>query len=566
MLKLLLIQPPIQDFYDTDVRLQPIGLASLKASVLKHLGDKIEVKIIDFHQGWGRKTIAIPRELKYLRDYYPHHDKSPFCLFHAYYHFGADFETLAEKVALEKPNWVGISSLFSPYYREVLQCAQSIKEKIKTTILLGGSHVSACPELMLNNPHVDFILRGEGERPLVEFLKVAMRSEQASSLSQDYGSQVPNLGYKLHGKIILNAMEANYPLSEIPPPDLSDLNPQNYRYEGKAMTMLVSSRSCPHRCSFCSVHQTFGYNYRRNNVKRVMDEIRNRYKQGYRVIDFEDDNLSFYQDEMKELCQDLIREFPKQEMQFVAMNGISYLSLDNEILSLMRKAGFTHLNLALVSSDKTVRETTKRPHTIEKYLEVVHEAFRLGFKIVSYQILGLPNEKLESMLQTLAFAAGLPILLGASPFYLTPNSPISKALRISSNESDVFKARLSAMAIEGEDFSRDELYTLFISTRIFNFIKSWKLDEPEISLAEALESLNLNDIREKNGIKILKELFQNGILLADTPQDFKPLKRFRYEVFARLCELTKTIATLEGKKVLLNEEIWAASKRVMLAS
>ena len=43
------------------------------------------------------------------------------------------------------------------------------------------------------------------------------------------------------------------------------------------------------------------------------------------------------------------------------MNGISYLSLDDELLELMFRAGFSHLNLALVSSDKTVRETTEAP-------------------------------------------------------------------------------------------------------------------------------------------------------------------------------------------------------------
>jgi radical SAM superfamily enzyme len=67
----------------------------------------------------------------------------------------------------------------------------------------------------------------------------------------------------------------------------------------------------------------------------------------------------------------------------------------------MKCAGFTRLNLALVSSDTTVLETTKRPHTVAKYLEVVEAAHRLGFAITSYQILGLPFESLASMVQTL---------------------------------------------------------------------------------------------------------------------------------------------------------------------
>src|SRR4029078_2347870 len=43
-LKVLLVQPPVQDFYDTDVRLQPIGLAYLKAAVKKHL-PHVEISI-----------------------------------------------------------------------------------------------------------------------------------------------------------------------------------------------------------------------------------------------------------------------------------------------------------------------------------------------------------------------------------------------------------------------------------------------------------------------------------------------------------------------------------------
>src|SRR5215468_2798308 len=68
-LKVLLVQPPVQDFYDTDVRLQPIGLAYLKAAVNKDL-PQVEVIIKDFHAGCGRKTVKIPQELKYLTDYY----------------------------------------------------------------------------------------------------------------------------------------------------------------------------------------------------------------------------------------------------------------------------------------------------------------------------------------------------------------------------------------------------------------------------------------------------------------------------------------------------------------
>ena len=82
-MRILLIQPPIQDFYETDIRLQPIGLCYLKAAILNRFPDS-EVILRDYHQGWGRKTIPIPKELSYLRPYYAAWDKSPFSTFFHY--------------------------------------------------------------------------------------------------------------------------------------------------------------------------------------------------------------------------------------------------------------------------------------------------------------------------------------------------------------------------------------------------------------------------------------------------------------------------------------------------
>jgi hypothetical protein len=118
----------------------------------------------------------------------------------------------------------------------------------------------------------------------------------------------------------------------------------------------------------------------------------------------------------------------------------------------MRAAGFSRLNLALVSSDVAILETSKRPHTIEKYKEVVLAARRLGFQITSYQILGLPYESIESMLGTLSLAARLPVLLGASMFYRTPASPIASIYASEGGDSH-FLARMTAIANESKFFS-----------------------------------------------------------------------------------------------------------------
>src|SRR6476646_10125118 len=135
-MRVLLIQPPVQDFYDTDVRLQPIVLCYLKAAVKKHLPET-EVIVKDYHSGHGRKTVAIPRELRYLKEYYPVADKSPFSTFHQYFHFGNSFDAIESEIAELKPYVVGISSLFTPYFREALEVAARVKKRTQAIVVIG---------------------------------------------------------------------------------------------------------------------------------------------------------------------------------------------------------------------------------------------------------------------------------------------------------------------------------------------------------------------------------------------------------------------------------------------
>ncbi|GAK58697.1 Fe-S oxidoreductase [Candidatus Vecturithrix granuli] len=537
--KLLLLQPPVQDFYNTAIRLQPIGLCYLKATVQKFLPE-FQVVVKDYHQGWGRHTLPLPKELAYLKDYYAYPDKSPFSSFYQYYHFGASFEAIAEDVAAEQPDLIGISSLFSPYFREVMRCAEAIKQRWNAPIILGGAHVSVEPERMLRHECIDFVIRGEGERPLVEFLRAWMQQS-------DY-DKVPNLGFKRHAKLILNPLAPNYAIDDLPVPDFSDFPANRYLFEQRPLSFVITSRGCPHRCAFCSVHLTFGYRYRRRSNEAILHELQQRYHAGYRVFDFEDDNLTFDRQAMLELCEKIIANFPPGDLQFLAMNGLSYHSLDVELLHKMKLAGFTHLNLSLVSANQSIRNQTRRPHSLEHYFTVVHEAAQLGFQIVSYQILGLPDESLDSMIATLVLNAQLPVLLGASIFYLTPGSPLAQEFP-PLTETDVFKARLTAMSIETPHIKRDDLFTLFVTTRILNFFKGLELPEKSMPLAEVLHDAEQQGGRTTLGVTILHKLFEQHSLYATVGNNLKPVRRFQVELFFRVWNQLERICTQQGRQI-----------------
>jgi radical SAM superfamily enzyme YgiQ (UPF0313 family) len=227
------------------------------------------------------------------------------------------------------------------------------------------------------------------------------------------------------------------------------------------------------------------------------------------------------------------------------MNGISYLSLDREILELMKKAGFRNLNISLVSANDHILARLGRPHTLSKYLDVVDQAHGLGFDIVSYQILGLPYESLEDIINTMALMASLPVLIGASIFYLTPGCPIAREFP-EMTESDIFKARSTAMAIETDQFRRDDLYTLFITARIINFLKGLRLKGATVTLHDALNEAERGGHRKELGAQILRKLLDERRLYATTKGGLEPLPRFKAEVFLKVLMKSKTVRTQEG--------------------
>ncbi|NOX88686.1 MAG: radical SAM protein [Calditrichaeota bacterium] len=541
-MKIVLIQPPVEDFYSTPVRLQPIGLAYLKAAIKKYFPE-IEVIIKDYHHGYQKRSIPLPEELLFLREYYPYPDRSPFSTFYHYYRFGASYDKIISDLAQMNPDLIGVPVLFTAYAPQALMLAEIIKKKLQIPVLLGGSHVSAMPRKVLEHPFVDFAIRGEGERPMVEFID--------QWLGKKKWEKVPNLGFKSgDSNIRLNEAKANFPLEEIPFPDLSDFKPENYRYGKSNLCFVISSRSCPYRCAFCSVHKTFGDSFRLRSVENIVEELEMRYDQGYSVFDFEDDNLSFDLKRFERLNRALISNFRDKKVKFMAMNGLSYFRLSADILPLMYKAGFRDLNISLVSINTGLLSRLKRPHNLARYKEVAEEAERLGMSVISYQILGLPGDTLSSMVDTLIFHSRLRVKVGASPFYVTPDMPLYRQISKKS-KWDWVNGRLTTLGAVDDKSMRDGIYTLFILSRMVNFLKALPGIDGDVSFAEILADKDRLDKRTRLGLEILERLIKEKRLFAAAGNEFKELKRFDFALFREFWDKIGFIKSMSKGKIYI---------------
>ena len=168
--------------------------------------------------------------------------------------------------------------------------------------------------------------------------------------------------------------------------------------------------------------------------------------------------------------------------------------------------------------------------------------------MVSYQILGLPQESLASMIQTLAFNARLPVLLGASPFYRIPNSPIAQGAIFTPR--DYVRARLTAMAMDTEWCPRDAVYTLFVTTRIVNFLKGLP-----VTGREELHELIAQDWpapRLRMGSILLQRLAETGVLAFWTRQGLVRNDKFQAELFWRVLRDIGQITCQNGATIAVD--------------
>jgi len=472
-MKILLIQPPIQDFYQTSIRTQPIGLAYLAASLVTH---GHEVEILD-GQTEKKKSIPIPSELSYLRNFYPFNDHSPFKLYTGYYHFGMGWEEIGQKIKDSNADVFGISSSFTPYHGEAIEIARIIKEwDRRKIVVMGGAHVSCDPEGVLQSPAVDYALMGEGEK------RFPLLLEQIEEQGRGSIKDIDGIGYQKDGEIQINPLQSFIQdLDSLPPPARELLDPDRYRMRKKRSTMIITSRGCPHGCAYCSTHLVMGTSFRTRTPEAILKEmVECRKGYGIQTFDIEDDNFTFDQERAKKLMSLVIKNFGEDRLELSAMNGVSFASLDEELLKLMKRAGFRTINLSFVSTSPLTKEKMGRPKPTTEFDKILKKAEQIGLQVIAYAIFGMPGQTIKEMVDTLIYLMGKKVLIGPSVYYPTPGTPLFERCKEKEILPPHFSQwRSSAFPIETKEFNRLDLLTFFRLARAINFIKG-KMDEKEL--------------------------------------------------------------------------------------
>ena len=252
------------------------------------------------------------------------------------------------------PDVVGVSSMYTQCFSDAHHFARLAHEECpNATVVFGGAHATTLPDIVLKDPNVDIVVMGEGEVTFVELL-------DRIAHGQDYSS-VEGIAYRKNGAAVIGLPRPpiedldslSFPAWDLLDRDIEAIKAdhgKNRYLMRRPIGFLQSSRGCPHNCYFCSFIKIFGRAWRGRSATNVVDEMEMLIKKyGYREIHFIDDNCSVSKARMLAICDGIIER--KLDVKIATPSGIAINTLDIQVLSRMKKAGFYRLCFGIETGD-----------------------------------------------------------------------------------------------------------------------------------------------------------------------------------------------------------------------
>lgn len=330
------------------------------------------------------------------------------------YRFGLSDEEVVRRVRAYDPDIVGISCLFSSSADEAHKTAKLIKQVKNVPLFMGGAHPTATPCETLEDKNVDYVVMGEGEISFIQALKKIANGESLSEIDGFAYREKDTVKVNPKTHWIEDLDTIPWPARELIDLKKYSLNYYKFAKEYKmphtrsmlkgSYTPMLSSRGCPHHCYYCSKDLIWGLRYRARKIDDVCKEIQ-MLKDNYGIeeIHFEDDNWAAVPDRAKEMCREFIKR--KWNIAFGLPNGMSVFSLDEELIDLMKKAGFYSFTMSIESGcPRVINEYIKKPIDLDKAKRIYNYAKGLGFEIFVCFMIGFPGETMEEIKKTIAYA------------------------------------------------------------------------------------------------------------------------------------------------------------------
>lgn len=297
---------------------------------------------------------------------------------------------IIKQIKIEKPDLIafGVVSDLFPWACEI---AKRIKEEIgNIPIIFGGPHITAVPEKVLEKPFIDYIIMGEGEYPMLEFVEALQKGLPVDN--------TPNFGFKRGDNVVINdTLPLMQNLDELPFPD-TDLFLKQNPYAHKEYN-IMTARGCVNSCSYChnSIERRVLWKHtgkflRRRSVDNVLEELREkREKYKFNTICIWDEVFTYDIKWLEEFCTRYKKEFGLPFWTFIHPDHVS-----EKVVQLLEDAGCWEVEIGVQTLNPWVKKNVLRRPESKEDIERAIDLFRkTKIRVVVDVIFGLPLLKDE---------------------------------------------------------------------------------------------------------------------------------------------------------------------------
>lgn len=275
------------------------------------------------------------------------------------------------------------------------QLAKKIRLKMDIPIIIGGTHASYYPESCLQ--YCDYVVIGEGDETIVELVETLARGRDVK--------RVRGIAYRIGEQVRRTAPR--------PAPATFDTIPNLSLIEGysrmsllnvlaqrkKPMLTVQSSRGCQHNCTFCIVNTMFPGGYRKRNIESVVRDLWDKRKYGKKLL-FVDNEFAAHPAHTKKLLRRMIKE--DFGFNIVVFSRVE-VSNDEELLSLMRQAGISHIYQGYESVQPETLLLYDKLQTLEQIITSIEKLHSFGFGIMGSFVVGADTDTIETLECTVNF-------------------------------------------------------------------------------------------------------------------------------------------------------------------
>jgi len=307
-------------------------------------------------------------------------------------------EKLWEQLDEFKPDVVGATSVTLNFFAgaEILKAAKQHCPSVVT--VMGGPHVSFDAENTLAQfPEIDAVILGEAENTLMQWLPAAKNRSAWNDIKGLAFFDGENFISTGSGDFIEN-------LDALPQPSRHLLPLSKYKALGFPIS-IITSRGCPNKCIFCLGRKMVGFKVRYRDPALVVDEIEAVLAMGFERINIADDLFTANKKRVKVLCEEILN----RNIQFGWSAFARVDTVDEETLSIMKKAGCDAVSFGIESGNPEMLKRVKKRITLDQARQAVAACKKVGMIAHASFMVGLPGEDHQTMQDSFDFAKELDI-------------------------------------------------------------------------------------------------------------------------------------------------------------